>query len=213
MPTSKSVLCLALICFGSVNACSSDAAEPPAPQPGDPVQGTGAADKAGGACNVEPKTLNDLSQTHVSECSGIEYSSNPPAGGPHYPTWAAFQTFSFPVPRGFYVHDLEHGAIVYGYNCTLFPDGCEDEVAKVQAMIDALPADPKCAGWATPRRVLLTPDPLLDVRWGVSAWGFSLRAECADLERFRQFYLNHFALGPENFCDPGTDFSGMQPCQ
>ena len=203
---SASAPWLSLICLACASACSSDTTGP------DPQKGSGAADKPGGACSVEPKTVNDLVQTHVSQCSGIEYSSNPPAGGPHYPTWAAFQSFSFPVPRGFWVHDLEHGAVVYGYNCTLFPDGCEDEVAKVQAMIDALPADPMCSA-AAPRRVVLTPDPLLDVRWGVSAWGFTLRATCADIERFRQFYLNHFALGPENLCNSGTDFSGAPPCE
>ena|GEM_PF-993557 len=197
---------LALIFLAGASACSSDTTEP------DPLRGSGAADKPGGACSVETETVNDLVGTHVAECSAIEYSSNPPAGGPHYPIWAAFQTFSFPVPRGYWVHDLEHGAVVYSYNCTLFPDGCEDEVAQVQAMIDALPVDPLCLA-ATPRRVVLTPDPLLDVRWGVSAWGFTLRATCADIERFRQFYLNHFALGPENLCGSGTDFFGMPPCE
>jgi hypothetical protein len=197
----------AFVCLATASACSSDDTSEP-----DPLRGSGAADKPGGACSVETKTVSDLVQEHVPECSGIEYASNPPAGGPHYPIWAAYQSFSFAVPRGFWVHDLEHGGIVYGYNCTLFPDGCEDEVTRVQAMIDALPADPACSG-AAPRRVVLTPDPLLDVRWGVSAWGFTLRAPCADIERFRQFYLNHFALGPENLCNPGTDFSGVLPCQ
>jgi hypothetical protein len=185
-------------------ACSSDA------PPGDvPSHGTGAADQPGGACQVEPTTATGLSQQHVDVCSDVSYP-NPPPGGPHYPVWAAFQSYSFAVPRGFWVHDLEHGAVVYSYNCS--PDDCADEVAKVQAMIDALPADPACAS-ATPRRVVLTPDPLLDVRWGVSAWGATLRATCVDVERFRQFYLNHFALGPEDICNPGTDFGGAPPCQ
>ena len=103
------------------------------------------------------------------------------------------------------------------YNCSA-PVGspaseseCADEVAQVQALIDALPADPVCSA-ATPRRVVLTPDPLLDVRWGVSAWGFTLRADCVDEQRFRQFYLNHFARGPEDLCNPGSDFGGTPPC-
>jgi hypothetical protein len=79
-------------------------------------------------------------------------------------------------------------------------------------MIDALPADPSCDA-ATPRRVLLTPDPLLDVRWGVSAWGSTLAANCVDTERFRQFYLDNVGRGPEDLCNAGTDFGGTPPCQ
>lgn len=200
-------LALSLWCVGSAVACSSD---PDTPQPADPPsQGTGAADQAGGACNVQPQSMSGLSRSHVSVCSELSYPDDPPAGGTHYSSWAAFGSYSFPVPRGFWVHDLEHGAVVYSYNCD---DGCADEVARVQGLIDALPHDPACPA-APARRVLLTPDPLLDVRWGVSAWGATLRADCVDTERFRQFYLNHFALAPENSCNPGIDFAGTPPCQ
>jgi hypothetical protein len=155
---------LAPLCLGP--ACASPPGDPPS-------HGTAAADLPGGACNVEPKTVSGLSQAHVSVCSEVSYPDEPPAGGPHYPNWAAFRSYSLPIPRGFWVHDLEHGGVVFSYNC---PNGCEAEVAQVQALIDALPADPLCPA-AAPRRVVLTPDPLLDVRWGVSAWGFSLRSD------------------------------------
>jgi hypothetical protein len=163
---------------------------------------------AGGLCNVVPATVTGLDSMHVLECTALDYANNPPAGGDHYSHWAAYQTFSFPVPRGFWVHDLEHGGVVYSYNCS---DGCPDEVARVQALIDALPSDPLCTG-DPPRRVVLTPDPLLDVRWGVSSWGHTLRADCVDSERFRQFYLNHFGAGREASCLQGSDFGGVPPC-
>jgi Protein of unknown function (DUF3105) len=166
-------------------------------------------DQPGGVCHVVPKSVCGLTRIHVDECSAITYPDNPPAGGNHYPVWAAYQTYSFAVPRGFWVHDLEHGAVVYSYNCA---DGCPDEVADVQGLIDALPIDEGCMA-DEPRRVVLTPDPLLDVRWGVSSWGHTLRADCVDDERFRQFYLNHFGQGPEAVCGDGSDFNGAPPCQ
>ena len=173
-------------------------------------QGSGADDEPGGACQVVPKTVTGLTQLHVDVCSELSYPDQPPAGGNHYPVWAAYQSYSFAVPRGFWVHDLEHGAVVYSYNCS---DGCPDEVAQVEALIAALPVDQECA-FVEPRRVLLTPDPLLDVRWGVSAWGHTLRANCVDEERFRQFYLNHFGRGPEvGVCSNGSNFDGVLPCQ
>jgi hypothetical protein len=172
--------------------------------------GSNEQDLPGGACNVVPKSATGLTQLHHTACSPLDYPDNPPIGGDHYSVWAAFQSYSFAVPRGFWVHDLEHGAVVFSYNC---PDGCVDEVAAVQALIDALPSDPLCEGMGVPRRVVLTPDPLLDVRWGLSAWGHTLRADCVDAERFQQFYLNHFGLGPERLCNPGSDFAGVPPCQ
>jgi len=207
-PRILSGLWLSALCFAGLGACSADA---PPDLPGS--HGSGAVDVAGGSCNALPTVvLTGLAQTHVPTCSEVSYADNPPAGGQHYPVWAAFQSYSIAVPRGFWVHDLEHGAIVFSYNCVALPAGCADEVAQVQALIDALPKDPACSA-ATPRRVVLTPDPLLDTRWGVSAWGFTLRAECVDEQRFRQFYLNHFALGPEDLCSPGSDFGGTPPCE
>jgi hypothetical protein len=174
----------------------------------DVSQGSGDADLPGGACNAVPKSVSGLGRMHVSVCSALDYPDNPPAGGEHYLVWAAFQSYSFAVPRGFWVHDLEHGAVVYTYNC---PGGCADEVASVQALIDALPVDPACSA-DTPRRVVLTPDPLLDARWGLSAWGYTLKTDCVDDDRFRQFYLNHFGRGPEELCAAGSDFAGVPPC-
>src|SRR6185295_7796335 len=53
--------------------------------------------------------------THVPEGSAITYRSNPPASGPHYPVWLRYQEYSEPMARGYWVHNLEHGAIVVLY--------------------------------------------------------------------------------------------------
>jgi hypothetical protein len=188
------------VCAGLTLGCSDSAG----------ANGATGQDVAGGACNAVIRSATGLSQMHVAECSPIDYPDEPPIGGEHYGVWAAFQSYSFPVPRGYWVHDLEHGAVVFSYNC---PDGCDDEVAQVQSLIDAFPVDPVCDGKGVERRVVLTPDPLLDVRWGISAWGHTLRADCVDEERFTQFYVNHFGRGPESICNPGSDFGGVPPCQ
>jgi hypothetical protein len=148
---------------------------------------------------------------HVAECSLVNYTTNPPSSGNHYPIWAAFKTYTSPVPRGYYVHDLEHGAVVITYNC---PDGCSAEVAALQGIIDAFPNDPLCDSNPTTRkRVVMTPDPKLDVRFGASAWGFTLRSDCVDTTAFASFLAAHYAHGPENFCSEGVDViaNGLQP--
>ena len=162
---------------------------------------TGAAGNAD--CNVESKSYSNPTALHVSDCSVIDYPMNPPVYGDHYPVWAAYTSYSFPVPLGFLVHDLEHGAIVLLYNC---PDGCADEVAAAQAFIDALPADPRCAD-AVKHQLVLSPDPTLPTRWAAIAWGHSLAAECFTAPAFRAFYDAHLAHGPEDTCANGAQLS------
>jgi hypothetical protein len=96
------------------------------------------------------------------------------------------------------VHSLEHGAVVITYNC---PGGCTAEVAAAQSFVDGLPAD--CGLMA--RRVILTPDPDLDVRFAASAWGFTLRANCFDRNAFADFFNAHYDHAPESICGGGTD--------
>jgi hypothetical protein len=164
-------------------------------------QAGGAAGAAGsgatGACAQISESHPPASATHLATCSDIPYDSNPPSGGNHYGVWAEFRSYDFAVPDGFLVHALEHGAVVFWYNCS---DGCADEVAQAQAMIDALPLDDLCAGLGTPRRAVLVPSPNLDARWAASSWGFLQKADCFDADALRSFYLDHVGQGPESLC-------------
>jgi len=148
-------------------------------------------------CDHISEARPPASAIHFEPCSAISYDSNPPSGGNHYRVWAAFQSYDFAVPVGFLVHALEHGAVVFWYNC---PEGCADEVAQAQAMIDSLPLDPLCAGTGTPRRAILVPFPDLDARWAASAWGYLDKASCFDEAVLRSFYAEHYGKGPEALC-------------
>lgn len=161
-----------------------------------------------GACSAVVRAYAGGSSEHLAECSSIEYSTSPPVFGDHYPVWAAYQTYDFPVPLGYLVHDLEHGAVVMFYDC---PGGCDDEVAQAQALIDALPADPRC-GADVRVQVILVPRPGLATRWAASAWGYSLNADCFDPEVFGQFYSERHAHGREDLCNQGTAFT-RDPCE
>lgn len=135
---------------------------------------------------------------HSKACSALSYSSNPPSSGPHYGTWADFIEYETPIPRGNWVHALEHRAMVVVYNC----DDCDDEVQAARDWIDGLPEDPACARYGRLRRVVLTPDPLLDVRFAAAVWGHTLRSDCFEAEVFDQFRREYPGSGPENTCAP-----------
>jgi Protein of unknown function (DUF3105) len=171
---------------GDFDAISPDAETPP----------------SDGGCNTVTARHPTEGALHVAICSPVTYGSNPPSSGNHYPVWADYKTYNLPIPRGFWVHSLEHGAVVITYKC---PGGCAAEVAEAQAFIDALPAD---CGSGT-RRLILAPDPDLDVRFAASAWGFTLRSNCFDRAAFQTFYDEHYNHAPEAICGGGTDPTGI----
>jgi hypothetical protein len=171
----------------TVSGCSSDIES----HPGEPM----------GQCNAVETSFENGTRSHLDECSDIEYEMSPPVFGDHYPVWAAYKTYDFPVPLGYLVHSLEHGAVIFFYEC---PDGCADEVGSVQEFIAALPADPRCPA-DVEHQIILVPRPGLGARWAAAAWGYSLTADCFDRSIFQRFYDTHSGQAPENLCNQGID--------
>ncbi len=167
---------------------------------------------AAGECAAVVTSYKLSPGVHVAACTPIDYATNPPSSGEHYPSWADFGVYDFPLPRGYWMHNLEHGAVVVTYNC---PDGCADDLAKAKAWLAQLTPDAACP--AAPARILLVPDPLLEVAWAASSWGFSLRAECFDAAAFSDFFTQHAGQpsAPEGLlCGTGFNFraDGAQTC-
>jgi hypothetical protein len=96
------------------------------------------------------------SASHVPPCSALDYDV-PPSSGTHYSQWAAFGTYEQPVPWGFLVHALEHGAIVLAYRCDAGAD-CTEIRETLQAIVDARPRDSLCRD-EVPIRYVLAPAP------------------------------------------------------
>ncbi|HEU4535053.1 MAG TPA: DUF3105 domain-containing protein [Polyangiaceae bacterium] len=160
-------------------------------------------------------------QTHVETCTArLPYQSNPPSSGQHYPQWAAFGVYRDPVPPEFFVHNLEHGAIVIAHNCpgacppgdAACPGRCAAAIAEAEALAATYAPDPRCAP-PVRNRLLVTPLPTLDVPFAAAAWGHTLRASCFDRAAFLRFADAHYAAGPENICADGVSlFEGGPPC-
>ena len=119
------------------------------------------------------------------------------------------QTFATPVPRGYYVHDLEHGAVVLLYHCDADADaGCADVVAELQKAVDALPDDPLCTSIADRNdgvrvRAVITPDPDIPTAIAAAAWGWTYTADCVDLPSLTAFAREHYGQGTEQLCGNG----------
>jgi hypothetical protein len=163
------------------------------------------------ACTVVEVTgIPEPNFNHITPCTPLTYATNPPSGGDHWPIWAAFRKYTVPVPREMYVHDLEHGAIVFAYNC---PDGCPDVVAALGTVFDGM-ADPLCLSIPgnPPARVVLTPDPELATPIAAAAWGQTYTATCIDIPSLRAFANAHYGQGREPLCTNGQDVETTPLC-
>jgi hypothetical protein len=154
------------------------------------------------ACAITVATPPCVASPHVAVGTDVQYNSNPPSSGPHFPIWADFKVYDKPVPRGYWVHSMEHGAVVLAYRCDGDAGGCPDIVAALKSVADALPRDPLCSA-ETRVRVVITPDPLLDVPIAAAAWGWTYKAACLDVPSLIAFAKDRYAKGPENTCANG----------
>ena len=112
---------------------------------------------------------------------------------------------SRPVEREYYVHNLEHGAIVLAYKCDPGSLDCASILEGFQKVIAGVPPDPLCTSTtrSVAARLVVTPDPALDVPVAVMAWGASLKASCVDVDAVAAFVLKNYGEGPESTCEDG----------
>jgi hypothetical protein len=168
--------------------------------------GGAAGQSAAPLCDVQIAQHPLAPTLHVAECSPLStenFSSIPPSSGNHYPRWAAFKGYDQTIPWGYYIHSMEHGAVVFLYNC---PDGCPEDIAALKTLIEQLPEDPLCTDPAGPRRrILLVPEPKISSKFAAAAWGWTLQAPCVDPSTFAAFARDHYAQATEDFCNDGVD--------
>lgn len=150
-----------------------DAGDEPPDASDDPNPESGAGEMCT-RCGGCEERRSGLTNQHRPE--PINYSDNPPMGGDHASCWAKFGVHTSAVPEARWVHNLEHGAVVFLYNC---PDGCAAEV-------DALEAMARERAFA-----LVTPNARLPTRFALVAWGVRLLSECLDRDAFERFYEQH----------------------
>jgi hypothetical protein len=196
---------LALVLIAGSASCGSDESSSTAKDAGGDVNVPTLNDA--GACGVTTARVSPDPAIHVDQGSMLTFASNPPCGGNHYPFWATWGVHSEPIPRGNWIHNLEHGGVVFLYRCANRA-ACPDIAAKLEALVATLPADPVCGSQVPPikNRAIVTPDPELPagVQVAVAAWGHNLVARCIDDTAFREFYLAHAGRAPENFCSDGS---------
>jgi hypothetical protein len=163
------------------------------------------------SCRVTTATDAISGAEHHLPCDTIDYPYHPPSAGPHYSQWAAFQTYTAPVPPGFLVHAMEHGAVILSYHCATDAD-CDPVRAAFATIVADRGLDDVCRDEDTPQRIIIVPDPTLTVPIAATAWEHVYTATCLDEPSLRAFIDAHYAMAPENFCFPGVDLSSTGWC-
>jgi|GEM_PF-903549 len=162
-------------------------------------------------CTVTTSVDTISGAEHRTPCTDIAYPFYPPSAGPHFSQWASFNTYSAPIPWGFLVHSLEHGALVLLYNCATATD-CDAVRAEFASIITDRGVDPICRDEDWSSRIIVVPDPTLSVPIAAVAWRNVYQATCLDSASLRAFVDAHYGMASESVCFPGVDFSASTWC-
>lgn len=156
---------------------------------------------AKGVCDNVTELWTDEGALHFEPGTTLTYCTRPPSSGDHYGSWAAFRVYDKPVPYGYLVHSLEHGAVVILYKCA--SGSCPAIQSQLVAVAEARPVDPLCIA-PIKRRIIIAPDPGLDIEIGASAWRWTYRASCVNAASLGKFIDDHYAKTAEDFCSDGV---------
>ena len=134
----------------------------------------------------------DPDRSHIAEDSDPgPYNSNPPTSGHHYPTPLTagfYDTNTYQYPQGHLVHDLEHGYIIFWYNCKVLSDGqCSDLKTQIKAVMAS----------ADNFKVIAYPWDSIDVPVVMTSWGYLLRLPSFDANLAGSFIQQHRNRSPE----------------
>lgn len=120
-----------------------------------------------------------------------QYNSDPPTSGPHYPDEAEagfYDTNIYKFPAGYLVHNLEHGYVIFWYNCALLDEaGCTELKSQIRTVMDDL------GGF----KMIAYPWPSLDVPFAMTSWGRIQKFETFDAKAVEAFYRANLNRSPE----------------
>lgn len=158
-----------------------------------------------GACTGMLSTVADGGGQHVEIGTDVEWESNPPASGPHYPYWARWDREYKELDRRYWLHNVEHGGIVLAYNC---PEGCDDVLEAFRARMRERIVDSACSA-PIYNRMIITSDAKLppDVKVAAVAWNVYYTDSCVD-PYLETFVAQRYNQAPEDFCYEGVELGG-----
>jgi hypothetical protein len=135
------------------------------------------------------------SRNHVADSAEPgPYLSNPPAGGAHYSTDYTekfYQESDLPGlpahPEGYLVHSLEHGYVIFWYNCQAANTDCAALKQSIQTVMDQTGKE----------KLIAFPWSKMDMPLAMTSWGRLLKFKTPDEKLMKQFVLRNRYQAPE----------------
>ena len=122
------------------------------------------------------------------------YNSNPPAGGSHYEEdfsekfYQESELASLPkYPQGYLVHSLEHGYVIFWYNCQVTGTDCSALKQTIQQVMDATGGT----------KLIAFPWSDMTVPLAMTSWGRILKFDKPDAALMKEFVLRNRYQAPE----------------
>ena len=133
-----------------------------------------------------------VSAPHIAADSDPgEYNSDPPTSGLHYAAEAQAGFYDeniYQYPAGYLVHNLEHGYILFWYNCDLLSETeCSALKSQIRTVMDELGGT----------KLIAYPWPSLDVPVAVTSWTRLQKFQSFDAEQAKAFYRANLNRAPE----------------
>ena len=124
-----------------------------------------------------------------------QFNSDPPTSGPHYAQQfdAGFYDESdpeaqVPYPEGYLIHNLEHGYVIFWYNCDLLDEaGCTELKSQIQGVMDEF----------NNFKVIGFPRSSIDVPLAMTSWGQLQTFETFDENAASNFVSSNQNRAPE----------------
>jgi len=120
-----------------------------------------------------------------------QYNSNPPTSGLHYANELNarfYETNEYTFPAAYLVHNLEHGYVIFWYNCDLISESaCTDLKTQIKSVMDELGGT----------KLIAYPWPSIDVPVVITSWGRLQKFESFDTDQVKAFYRANLNRSPE----------------
>ena len=144
---------------------------------------------------MRPRAGEEISimpTTHIAVDSDPgTYNSDPPTSGPHYSEEARagfYDSNNYKYPAGYLVHNLEHGYIIFWYNCaSLSESACAELKSQIKSVMDEV----------NNVKVIAYPWDSIDTPIAMTSWGRLLRMQTFDAAQALTFYKTNLNQAPE----------------
>lgn len=131
---------------------------------------------------------------HIPVDTPPEYRTRPPASGPHYARslqpgfYEETVRNEVPYPEGYLVHNLEHGYVIFWYDCSQLS---EEECAELKALIRSVMGERPGA------KLIAFPYPGLEAPLVLTSWGKRMVLENPNARDMRAFIAANYNRAPE----------------